>query len=256
MQDNSTTEMLIRYMDGELDEQQKEATEKMLQGDAALQEQYQYLLAAKKAIRTQGLKQRVAAIHGEYMQEAKGEEKVPASVVKSTPFFTTFMRIAAIFIVAVLGYGAYQYATTTNQVVYDENYISYQLPVNRGSDNGDNVDALYNAGNYNGVINAFNAKGSKNQKDYFVAAQAYLQLNNANAAIDAFKQVQDLNSKSSEKYFEQETDYYLTLAYIKAGKIDDAEKLLNKIESNKQHLFYNKAKDISHTKLMMLKWKE
>ena len=88
------------------------------------------------------------------------------------------------------------------------------------------------------------------------AGQAYLQLNNANAAIHNFQEVENLNSKSTEKYFEQETDYYCMLAYIKAGKIEDAERLLDKIKSNPQHLFYNKAKDISRIQLMMLKWKE
>jgi len=231
MQDNATTEMLVRYMDGELSEAENAATEKLLQNDASLQERYQYLLAAKQAIKLQGLKQRVHAIHQEYIQEVNENEGSSPRVANNKPIFKTFMRIAAVFIVAVIGYGVFQYVSTTNQSVYNANFISYRLPVTRGMGQAENLDTLYNAGNYKAVIDAFDAKQSKNQKDYFLTGQAYLQLNDADAAISAFKQVEDINNKSTEKYFEQETDYYLMLAYIKAGKIEEAEGLLSIITS-------------------------
>src|SRR4051812_37838689 len=74
MQDNSTTEMLVRYMDSELNEAERETTEKLLQDDTSLQEQYQYLLAAKRAIKSEGLKQRVQAIQREYIQEVNNRK--------------------------------------------------------------------------------------------------------------------------------------------------------------------------------------
>ena len=54
--------------------------------------------------------------------------------------------------------------------------------------------------------------------------------------------IENLNNNSSEKYFEQETDYYLMLAYIKSGEINQAKRQLDKITSNKQHMFYNNCK--------------
>ena len=115
--------------------------------------------------------------------------------------------------------------------------------------------SLYNAGNYDDVIKSFNSTQNKTQEDYFITAQSYLQLNNAAAAIDAFKQVENLNNNSTEKYFQQETDYYLMMAYVKNGQIVLAEQLLDKITANKQHLFYDKAKNISRIKLKILEWK-
>lgn len=259
MQDNSTddmAEMLIRYMDGELNAAEREAAEKLLREDAALQERYQYFLAAKRAIKAQALKQRVQAVHQAYMQEVKPQETHPANVVKPASFPKRLMRVAAILIVVIAGYGVFQYTSTTNQSVYNDHFIAYQLPVNRSNERSDSIDALYNAGNFNAVISTFNELQQKNQKDYFLAAQSYLQLNNADAAINLFRQVEDINNNSTDKYFVQETDYYLLLAYIKAGKIDLAKKQQDKIISNKQHLFYAKAKNISSIKLMMLKWKD
>ncbi len=259
MQDNSTdftADMLIRYMDGEMEATEKEATAKLLQEDAALQERYQYFLAAKRAIRSQRLQQRVQAIHQEYTQAAPPVESSAAKVTKATPLRKRWMRIAALFFLATVGYGVFQYVSTSRQSLYNDNYISYQLPVQRSSEKTGELGALYNEGNYRAVVNTFNQMAQKQQQDYFLAAQAYLRLNEANAAIDAFRQVEQLNHNSREKYFEQETDYYLALAYLKAGTIDLAEQQLNKITANRQHLFYIKASRISRTKLKMLKWKE
>lgn len=259
MQDNSTNdvmELLISYMDGELDATEKAATEKMLQEDAALKERFENLVAAKQAIKAQGLKQHIQSLHQQYYTETQATETAPAKIIKPAFGLKTFMRIAAVFILVVAGYGVYQYTAINNESVFLDNYISYQLPVTRGAQQTDDLNDLYNASNYTAVIAAVNGKQQKTQKDYFLQAQAYLQTNDANAAISAFKNVEQLNSTATDKYFIEETDYYLALAYIKAGNINEAEKQLNKITANKQHMFYSKASQISNTKLMILKWKE
>lgn len=259
MQDNSTNdvmELLISYIDGELDATEKAAAEKLLQEDAALKERFDNLLAAKQAIKSQGLKQHIQSLHQQYYTEVQATETAPVKVIKPAFGLKTFMRIAAVFILVVAGYGVYQYTATDNESLYADNYISYLLPVTRGAEQPDDLDALYSANNYTAVIAAVNGKQQKTQKDYFLAAQAYLQTNDAAAAISAFKNVEQLNSTSTDKYFAEETDYYLALAYIKAGNIDAAEKQLNKINANKQHMFYNKASAISNMKLTILKWKQ
>lgn len=259
MQDNSTNnvmELLIKYIDDELDATEKAATEKLLQDDAELRERFENLKVAKRAIKAQGLKQHIQSLHQQYYTQVQAAETTPAKVVRPAFGFKTFMRIAAVFIVIITGYGVYQYTATNNASLYADNYISYQLPVTRGAEQQDNLDALYSANNYAAVIKTVNARQQKTQKDYFLQAQAYLQTNDANAAISAFKNVEQLNSAATDKYFIEETDYYLALAYIKAGNIEEGEKQLNKIKNNKQHMFYSKANEISSTKLMILKWKE
>jgi len=259
MQDNSTydeMELLIRYMDGELADDERIATEKMLKENASLQERYENLLAAKQAIRSKGLKERVHALHQQYYNEIQAGKTTPAKVIKPAFGVKTFMRIAAVLILVIAGYGVYQFTSTNNNSLYEANFENYQLPVMRSEAEPNSIDSLYNANNFTAVIATVTAKPVKTQKDYFLIAQSYLQTNNATAAINAFKNVEQLNNAAAEKYFVQETDYYLALAYIKANDIDAAENQLNKITANTQHMFYSKAKQISSTKLMILKWKE
>lgn len=267
MQDNftdDTIELLIKYMDDELSESEKASTELLLQKDETLKEQYNLLLAAKQAIRSLGLKQQVQTLQREYLTETTAPlgvvetntQKIePVKVVKKTSFVTTFLRIAAVFIVAVAGIGVWQFSSTSNNSLYSDNYMDYRLPVNRREGQTDNIASLYNSGNYAAVINAERNNTAKSQQDYFLEAQSYLHTDNANAAINSFQQLENLNNNSKEKYFVQETDYYLALAFIKAGNIDAAELQLDKITNDSQHLYYSKAKQISRTKLSILKWK-
>ncbi len=94
MPDNSTIEKLISYMDDELNEAEKEKVEKMLQEDASLQEYYQYLVAAKRAIKSQGLKDTVKRIQEEEKREENDGEKNTLKMVKPTFFSPAFMNVA------------------------------------------------------------------------------------------------------------------------------------------------------------------
>ncbi len=257
MPDNSTddiTEMLVRYIDNELSPDEKPVVEKMLFENADINERYQYLLAAKQAIRYQYLKQRVHALHNKYIN-SEIAETIPPAIVKLS-VFKIFLRVAAVLIAVIAGSAIFEYATTTDQSVYNNNFINYELPVNRGVSNTNSIDSLYSAANYTAVIKSFEEKPQKNQEDYFIAAQSYLHLDNTDMAIQSFLEVKKLNDASTQKYFVDETDYYLALAYIKASNIDAAENLLTNITADKQNLFYDKAKEISGYKLSILKLKK
>src|ERR1700710_2147092 len=98
MPDNSTdniTELLVRYMDNELLPDEKPAIEKMLHENADVNEGYQYLLAAKQAIRHENLKQHVQNVHADFIYSKSVDTNSPAKIVKLSAF-KMFMRVAAI----------------------------------------------------------------------------------------------------------------------------------------------------------------
>ena len=255
MQDNYPDENIIQYIDDEMTMDEKQAFEKLLQQDAVLYERYQFMLAAKQAIRSKGLKEQVSKIHEEYIQSLNRPAVTTTHISHKHSIFKTFMRVAAVLIFVVAGYGVFEFSTTDNDSLYKSSFINYQYNIIRGGEQSKRIDSLYNAANYNAVLTAFNANSQKEQKDYFLAAQSYLHLNKPEAAISAFQQIEKMNASTDQKSFVDETDFYLALAYIKAGRIAEAEKQLNKITSNKQHLFYNNAKNISTLKLKILQFK-
>lgn len=258
MQDNFTNETNIEqlnmFMDGDMPAAELTQLEQLIAANVNLQDRLENLQLAKSAIKSLGMQQRIQALHTEYMATTKATATVIKPNFGST--VSKVFRIAAVFVVVLLTYGIYQFSTTNTNNVFNDNYMAYQLPVNRGAETIATIDGLYKSNNYTAVIANFTANNNKQQKDYFLAALSYLQTDNAAKAIENFSTLQQLNSKSNDKYFVEETDYYLALAYIKAGNITAAKKQLDIIKGNKQHLFYQKASEISPLTLTMLTWKQ
>lgn len=246
-------EKLIRFADGECNDAEKNEIEQLLQYNTALRERYENILSAKTAIKSLGLKQRIAKLQTEFLNE-QTQSKTKAIAPVNT--FRIFMRVAAILIVMAGGYAAYQYAAISDESVFEKNYTGYMLPITRGSNSQTTIDSLYSAGNFTAVQKHFITTANKTPQDYFLAAASYLQTGNASAAITNFKTLQQLNNTATEKYFVQETEYYLALAYIRNGNIDEAQELLQIIKNNSLHIYYNNAKAISDLQLKMLRWKK
>ena len=147
MPDNFSDDMieqLIKYMDNELDSNERETMKKLLQNNSELQQRYQQLLVAKQAIRSIGLKQHVQQVHNEYVQELQSGNS--GKTVKLNSFFKTFIRVAAVFFIAIAGYGIFLYSSTTNQSEYNKNFVAYHAIINRGDETINNLVSSYNAG--------------------------------------------------------------------------------------------------------------
>lgn len=264
MQDNftqdSTIEQLIKFLDGELSGSDKKATELLLQSNEAVRERYENLVAAKDAVRLKGIQQRVQSLHQQFYPLASTQQASndTAKIIKASfgSRFKMVVSIAAIFIVLISSFVMYEFNTTTSDSVYADNFMNYQLPVLRGEGSLDNLDSLFNAGNFTAVIRLTETKQELSQKNYFILGLSYLQTGNATEAIAALQSLQKINNSSNAKEFVDESDYYLALAYIKAGNINEAQTTLDKITSNPRHMYYAKAKEISKTSLTILKWKQ
>lgn len=255
---DSIIEQLIRYLDGELTTDEAALIESLLKNDATVRERYDNLLAARDAIRLKGIREKVQSLHRQYYPFVSDEQtNETAKLIK--PYFGGRVKmiasIAAVFIVIIAGYALYEYSSTSNESVYADNFISYQLPVLRGETSPGYLDSLFNNSNFSSLIKAEETKQPLSQKEEFLLGLSYLQTGETNKAIMHLQTLQKMNSESTEKYFTDESDYYLALAYIKAGNISEAESLLDKIASNPKHLYYAKAKEISKTDLTILKWK-
>ncbi len=243
-------EQLNRYLDGELTEKDKLEIEEKLRSDSELQSRLDNLLIARAAIKSSGLKDRISGIYSDF-KAAHGAKVVP---LKKRYLLKAWISVAAALLLLILGYGAYQLITVSNQSVFDEHYMAYYLPVQRGA--ADPVtslrDSLYRAGDYAGYLEQSKNISHPVQKDHFLEGMALLETNEPEKAIISFEKLKDLNAKGNDPYFEQETDYYLTLAFIRSGRIGEAKVLLEKIKSNPQHLYYKNASSISNLSLKVL----
>lgn len=239
MKDNFTSEDLVQYLDGDLENDQVAGILAKLQSDADFATEFNRLKLSRQAIRYQGLSDRVGSIHREMMAELKdaAEPQQTAPVVR---LFRPLMRIAAILLLLIGITAVYQYAQMSADNIFGGNYSPYIPGETRGVKQ-DKLQEYLKSGDAAGLIESFKQIQQPTAGDYFYAGNAYLQLGDARQAISQFQQVVRMNNSNKPTTFEDDTDYYLAMAYLKNDQPADAAALLEKIHQNPEHLYHDKV---------------
>ncbi|HEV7781230.1 MAG TPA: hypothetical protein VGO58_08180, partial [Chitinophagaceae bacterium] len=102
--DNSTPDILVQYLDGELSILEKQRLEQQLSQDGLMQEQLDSLRSTKEAIRLYGLKQKVSGIHVEMMEELQPGVKKMQPRSPGSKFIRYSIAVAASLVLVIAGY--------------------------------------------------------------------------------------------------------------------------------------------------------
>ncbi|HSC39021.1 MAG TPA: hypothetical protein VLD19_14160 [Chitinophagaceae bacterium] len=253
MNENSThSELLIRYIDGELEDTEKAAVEKQIASDAALRQELDGLLLSLDAIRQYGLQQQVKAVRA-----AMRQERQPAPVMRMNrrPLLSS-LRIAASVLVLLGATFIYQYSRLSNVHLYNDNYTPFVLHESRSA--GTPVTPLQKAYKDNRpetVLQLFKQLSAPAAEDYFLAGNAYLQQRQPAEAIRCFLLQQQQNEGQHTHLFEDDADYYLALGYLRLNETGRALSLFEKMHANPAHLYHEKASGWFLRKLQWLKAK-
>ena len=252
MSNNDTNnDLLLQYLDNELDDSTKAEVEKRLLNESALKEQLMRLQLSRQAIQLYGLKQRVKEIGLSFQ---KGEKKVvPMRTTKIRSIGRWSLSVAAVLLLLVAGVGLYEYSTLSNNKLYAQVYQPFEIRSSRGSATLDKVEAAYKAKDYQGTISNFQLKVDHSTADYFYVGEAYLELNDTEHAITNLQ-----NAVSSSQFSHQyadESEFYLALAYLKSNDLTKAQDLFEKIHSNPNHLFHKQVTGWFMKKLHLLEKK-
>ena len=252
MNENSThTDLLIQYLDGELQGEQLSAIKKDLQENPSSREELENLRLAKEAARSYGLKTRIGSIHTEMMYELK-KPGVPKS--KVIALISQYgLRVAAVLIILFGVSALYQYITATPEKLFNENFHAFDLHTTRGS-SVTSLEDLYEKGDMTGLIRQFTNMKSPGAKDYFLAGNAYLSTHQPALAIEAFLSLEQLNKSINTHFFEEDAEYYLALSYLADHETSKALIIFQKIHANPDHpyhaavssWFLSKVKRASH----------
>ena len=252
--DNSThdmNELLIRYLDGELSGSEKEQLEKQLNTDKLLQEELQSLQLTRDAVRSYGLKQKVASIHEQMMKEFS------APVRKINPgkrLIQYSLAIAASLILIFISIQAYTFFTLSPGKLFSGNYRSYELNTARSSGTEPTtIEKTYQEKKYSEV--AALAENSTDIEANFLGAMSNMELKNISKAIEEYKKAITLNEAANTNIFKDEAEYYLALAYVQNKNYKQALDLMQKIHNNPNHLYHEKISNKFIRKVKWLNWR-
>jgi tetratricopeptide (TPR) repeat protein len=243
-------EMLIDYLDKQLNQEETDQIERALQKDTDLNRELQYLKLAIDTVRLNAIKHKVVSIRQSHVKESTVEPAAPA-VLRT--MYKTGLRVAAVIVFFLCVATVYKYTSVSNQSFYDKQFSGYELGNNRGGESQEAEDDAYRNKQWNEVISIYNAGTERTNRQSFLAAMAEMQLNHFQNAISLFENI--LNAKTGDTNYLEESDYYLSLAYLMNHQADKAIPIINKIKANPNHTYYPLVSKFSSIDLKIIELK-
>jgi len=244
-------EILIDYLDHQLNQQDTDQVEIMVQNDKSIADELQYLNMAIDTVRLNTINDKVLAIRRSLSNPSVLTEKPANKGIRS--IYKMSMRIAAAFILLIGMAVLYKYLTVSNLSVYEKQFTGYDLSNLRGQESRDAVAEAYANKNWSEVLTVFQKGNNKSNKAVFLAAIAEMQLNNFPQAVALFENI--LNNTGDNSYRE-ETEYYLSLAYLMNHEVNKSIRLINKIKADSSHTYYPLALKLSSIDLKIIELKK
>jgi hypothetical protein len=245
-------EILIDYLDQTLNGEELTQAESLVANNREMAAELAYLKLAVNAVRAEALNERVSNIRLSIGTQASTQSK-PA-ILRS--MLKPVMRIAAMLIVVLGAAVLYKFIAVNDSSVYKKQFTDYALTATRGSAEADPQSEAYQNKNWTEVISLFNKEANKSNKSYFLAGISEMQLNQFPKAIKCFENILHLNAESNDKSFQEEAEYYVSLAYLMNHEEEKAVTMLNKIKSDKNHTYYPIASQLSIIDLKIIELKK
>jgi hypothetical protein len=247
--DNSeqTDEKLMQYLDGELTGEELSAFKQVLNNNPDMHARLESLELAKTVVQHYGLKQQVSAVHHQMMAELKNELS-GNSRGKIYPLLRLTMKIAAGVIIFIFFFAAYEWVTVSSSGLAESNYYPYELSVDRGAAGSSAIEQAYADHNFKEVILNLEKDTAPSEKDHFLGGQAYLATHQVAKAIREFNKVL-LDSRGR---YRDDAEYYLALSYLQNDQPLEAQKLVDQIYRDKDHLYHDRLSYWTRLRLQLL----
>ncbi len=244
-------EILIDYLDHQLNQQDTDQVEIMIKNDKSLADELQYLNMAIDTIRLNTINDKVLAIRRSLSNPSVLTDKPANNGIRS--IYKMSMRIAATFILLIGMAFLYKYLTVSTLSVYEKQFTGFELSNLRGQGSRDAEAEAYVNKNWGEVLNIFQKGKNKSNESVFLAAMAEMQLNNFPQSVTLFENILNNTGDSS---FREETEYYLSLAYMRNHEINKSITLINKIKADPTHTYYPLALKMSSIDLKIIELKK
>ena len=243
-------EKLIDYLDKRLNQEESAQMETALQKDSDLNREFIYLNFAIDTVRLNAISQQVASIR-QLTEKEQIVAKPAPGILRN--MYKISLRAAAVIVLFLCVASIYKYVSVSNRTFYEKQFSGYELSTSRGQDSHDAEADAYQNNKWNEVISIYNAESNKSNQQSFLAAMAEMQLKHYQNAITIFENL--LNSKSGNTTYMEESEYYLSLAYLMNNDGERAIRLIDKIKANPNHTYYPIVSKFSSIDLKIIELK-
>ena len=151
-------EQLIRYLDGEMKNDERTNFEKRLKVHQKLAAQLESLQIAVKAAQQYGIREQVQSVHKTMMQELSGRKEVPKVAPLGKTVRYTMAVAASVILIFIVALGYYFFQLSPDKV-YSEAFVEYNVSAVRGTEYArTKIESYYKEKSFAAVINEASAK--------------------------------------------------------------------------------------------------
>jgi tetratricopeptide (TPR) repeat protein len=247
--------LLINYLDRTLEEREMREIETLINTDREIREQYQFLQLAVQAVEYSALFEHVAAVKEQYKAIHPSQVLAPEQRRGKLVTLRNVYRVAACLLFLVIATGTFKYINTSSSNIYKQTFVPYSLNTSRGTERISEMEQAYRNKNWSEVVAAFNKSTEKDNKGFFLAGMANMQMQQYATAGNLFEQVLQHNAQTGDDYFHDDAQFYLAMSYLAGNKTKEALSIIQQIKASKTHLYYERVAHISSTEMLILDFK-
>ncbi|RYY64927.1 MAG: hypothetical protein EOO12_08345 [Chitinophagaceae bacterium] len=229
-------ELLVRYLDGELNAGERSSLEGRLQQEAALREGLENLQLATRALHWGALQQQVAAARTQHEPAAT----TPATI-RRMPWLRYSLAAAAMLFLVWIG-TRFMTPAAGPETLYAQHFVEWEPTRLRGADTAPGQSTPYLAGNYRQVVNAL-LQAHRMRGTYAVPKDQYLRGALAAMHLEEWSTALAFLAELDSSPYSDDADYYKALVFLRVTRYGDALALLEKIRNNPAHLYHRQVDD-------------
>jgi TolA-binding protein len=208
--------------------------------------------AAIKAIQRHQIQLQLSAVHQEYKSRITEHPAQKAKVLPLRLPWKWVLRAAVAVILMVSVWFVYQYTSVSSEKLYSELYQPYYPNTSRGEvPASHNMVGEFRNKNYKGVIGIFEGIASPSNREYFLAACAYLETGNYRASVNGFEKILSHNKQSGSRLYNDEAEFYIGLSHLRLKESAAARNYFEKIYEDKNHTFHDR---VTKKVMKQLRW--
>ena len=238
--DNSAQDQLMRYLDNEMNGEERAAFEQKLEADKELFSDAENLNLARRAVQLYGTVRQVSQIHAEEVSAIRNT----APVIKMNPYRKILRySIAAAASVVLIFFGAQYFNRPKPSAdrLFAESYTRFEPTAMRGAAADTSaIEKAYLSHHDADVIGLFRSAGVPETEEMLMAGISCLETNRAPEAITILNSLVEKNTYTNLTAFNDEANYYLALALLKNKNYSEAAALMEKINADTTNPYSNK----------------
>lgn len=248
-------EKIIKYLDGEVTGDERQAFEKKLAEDVSLQEKLELVKDLNTTLADESLFNFVTKIQeisssANYKSVLDAKENPTDENKKNTAILLKrrFLSAAAVLLVMAISSIFYlNFAGPRNERIYNQFYQKYESSLVTRSGNNETNDLivaiqLYDKGKYKDAIARFSdllQKDNSNTTAYFFIGLSYMETKTYDKAITSFHAI----IAEQDTAFIEHAEWYMALCYVRTNQTKQASNLLKHI-SDSNSFYKIKAIDL------------